>query len=410
MSAGAATTGGARATTVPLDTTSLKWTAADDDINEALLQQAKQGSTDAQVQVGLFYFHGKHGFDDDNGAKSVWWLEHAAASGSHVARGALGRCYVRGFGVARSYAKALGLFEEAAAHNDPTALAGMGYLLMDDSHFDDNDAAVAATDTVAAEGTKCDVVKDDKEAYRCLKLASDLGSDWGQSNLAHMYLNGRGIAKNEKIALELCKRAASGGYYGAQTTLGWCYVNGKGTPRDPQRAAFWYRKAAEQGDKVPLPTSLHPPFLSFLPCHPSLPCHSSSLPVPFFFVPVPPLLPSVPPPPPFESKDAQNWLGWAFETGIGVKKDVKIAGQWYPLPSPQFSHFLTHTLTHPASPHLFIHSFTHSLIHSLIPPRPYQGTRGRRRRGVRRPCSTWRCPNCTSPRTAASTPHYPSPC
>ena len=249
-----------------------KWTEADDFINIALLQRAKEGDITSQFQVGLFYFNGKHGFDDGNGPKSVWWLEQASALGCQKAKSALGRCYVRGFGVEKSYSKALTLFSEAAAFNDPTALAGMGYLLMDDSNLEDGDG----DPMVDYSSTKCDIVKDDKEAFRCLKLAADLGSDWGQSNLAHMYLNGRGTTQNEQIAIELCKRAASGGYYGAQTTLGWCYVNGKGTQRDPVQAAFWYRMAAEQGDK-----------------------------------------------------DAQNWLGWAYETGIGVKKDVKVAGNWY---------------------------------------------------------------------------------
>ena len=33
----------------------------------------------------------------------------------------------------------------------------------------------------------------------------------------------------------------------AQTELGWVYEQGKGIQKDPQKAAFWYRKAAEQG-------------------------------------------------------------------------------------------------------------------------------------------------------------------
>ena len=40
---------------------------------------------------------------------------------------------------------------------------------------------------------------------------------------------------------------AENGDPASQLNLGWMYRDGKGVPKDAERAAFWFRKAAEQG-------------------------------------------------------------------------------------------------------------------------------------------------------------------
>lgn len=44
------------------------------------------------------------------------------------------------------------------------------------------------------------------------------------------------------------RKAAEQGHMDAQHFLGFMYANGKGVPPDGRQAVFWYRKAAEQGD------------------------------------------------------------------------------------------------------------------------------------------------------------------
>ena len=50
-----------------------------------------------------------------------------------------------------------------------------------------------------------------------------------------------------KHAADLCLNAAKDGYADAQLILGTFYTMGRGVPRDATQAAFWHRKAAEQG-------------------------------------------------------------------------------------------------------------------------------------------------------------------
>src|SRR5207237_606106 len=71
---------------------------------------------------------------------------------------------------------------------------------------------------------------------------------FGQSNLALMYQEGEGVPKDAAQAAFWYRKAAEQGYATAQASLGGMYQEGKGVPKDAGKAAFWYRKAAEQGD------------------------------------------------------------------------------------------------------------------------------------------------------------------
>ena len=45
------------------------------------------------------------------------------------------------------------------------------------------------------------------------------------------------------------QRAAEQGHPDAQCNCGTFYFNGQGTERDREKAKFWFRKAAAQGDE-----------------------------------------------------------------------------------------------------------------------------------------------------------------
>ena len=53
--------------------------------------------------------------------------------------------------------------------------------------------------------------------------------------------------KDYKTARKLWTQLAEKGDGKAQTNLGWIYEKGKGVTQDNQKAAKWYRLAAEQG-------------------------------------------------------------------------------------------------------------------------------------------------------------------
>lgn len=53
----------------------------------------------------------------------------------------------------------------------------------------------------------------------------------------------------DAVALVLFRQLAERGNADAQRCLGWMYHSGRGVPRDLEQAAFWYCRAAEQGEE-----------------------------------------------------------------------------------------------------------------------------------------------------------------
>ena len=70
----------------------------------------------------------------------------------------------------------------------------------------------------------------------------------GQYNLGYSYYHGDGRPKDYKMAAYWYGKAAEQGDMWAQKNLGICYEHGEGVEKDPARAVYWYSKAAEQGD------------------------------------------------------------------------------------------------------------------------------------------------------------------
>ena len=91
------------------------------------------------------------------------------------------------------------------------------------------------------------VGRDDAEAVRWLRRASEQGDVRGQGNLGLMYANGRGVRRDDAEAVRWYRSAAEQGYARGQTNVGWMYENGRGVRRDDAEAVRWYRSAAEQG-------------------------------------------------------------------------------------------------------------------------------------------------------------------
>jgi len=112
-----------------------------------------------------------------------------AGMGCAHSKGALGRCYGAGFGVAADYGKAVSLGRESAA----------------------------------------------------------AGSCIGQFLLARCSYSGRGVAQDDAEAVRLWRLAAEQGYAGAQFNLGAMFANGRGVARDRAEAIQWFRLAAAQG-------------------------------------------------------------------------------------------------------------------------------------------------------------------
>ena len=75
------------------------------------------------------------------------------------------------------------------------------------------------------------------------RKAADQGNPDAQTNLARLYLRGRGVFKDVAKAAELAQKAADQGDPNAYVVLAGMYQSGEGKPRDPARATRLYRDA-----------------------------------------------------------------------------------------------------------------------------------------------------------------------
>jgi TPR repeat protein len=181
---------------------------------------AEQGLADAQCNLGSTYYEGK-GVPQDY-TQAAFWFRKAAEQGLADAQDALGVLYDNGEGVPQDYAQAALWFREAAEQGDAHAQYDLG--------------------TWYKEGVNQGVPQDDTQtafwrrkirAWRAYVNSVDFhrSEHWRYTQAAFWY-----------------RKAAEQGDADAQDALGDLYNSGQGVRRDYAQAALWYRKAAEQGD------------------------------------------------------------------------------------------------------------------------------------------------------------------
>ena len=187
-------------------------------------------------------------------------LERQAATGDAAAQCALGYLYHQGQGVPQDYAQAAAWFRKAAEQGYTPAQGNLGVLYSN------------------GEG----VPQDDTQAVALYRMAAEQGDAHAQYNLGLSYeeWKGQGVPQNDKTQAAFWRRkisawrawinfadsyrwryrgrytqaafwyrkAAEQGHDEAQKSLGDLYDEGQGVPQDDAQAVFWYRKAAEQGN------------------------------------------------------------------------------------------------------------------------------------------------------------------
>lgn len=88
-----------------------------------------------------------------------------------------------------------------------------------------------------------------KKAISLWKKLVDNGLGLAATNLAWMYMNGRGVEESVEEAFKYYKIAADRGDDIGQTALAIFYEEGVETEKDINKAIFWYKKAAEQDNE-----------------------------------------------------------------------------------------------------------------------------------------------------------------
>lgn len=128
----------------------------------------------------LQYQYGRSLFKTAQPEEAVSWFRLAAEQSYSQAQYGLGRAYLKGRGVAKSYKEAVSWFRLAAEQGNAASQFNLGWAF--------------------AKGRG--VIEDHKEAAMWYRLAAVQGFPFAQINLGFMYTKGRGVTKNEKESLK----------------------------------------------------------------------------------------------------------------------------------------------------------------------------------------------------------------
>lgn len=132
------------------------------------------------------------------------WVRVAALEGVPQAQVCYGRMLLEGTGVNKNPSEAFNWFKRAALQGDLDAINMAGRCL-------DNGWGISADPAAAAV---------------LFQRAADAGDAWAQYNLAHMYLDGRGVAREWPRAHAYYLKAAAQGHERAMNLLGRCCEEG----------------------------------------------------------------------------------------------------------------------------------------------------------------------------------------
>ncbi|KAF5403525.1 putative extracellular protein sel-1 [Paragonimus heterotremus] len=199
-------------------------------INEDLFQyyqfMADKKNVSAQVGLGQFYYHGRHGVEK-NLEKAFYYFSMAAEAGSALAKAYLGEMYLIGSeAVKADHKRALKYLHESAEEDNPigqTALA-MVYL-----H--------------GKAGVSVNLAK----ALEWLLKAADQGWADAQLILGRMFMGTGGVSANHKLALKYFTMASQQGNTLAFFYLGEMHATGVGVLRSCSMAAELFKNVAERG-------------------------------------------------------------------------------------------------------------------------------------------------------------------
>ena len=214
----------------------------------ALQASAQGGDANSQYQLGFMYNAGR-GVKRDYKLAAEWY-QKAAEQDHASAQFSLGMMYYRGRGVAQNYEQAKHWMDKAAktGNNDASEI------LKDINKVINAQKAAAEEQKRASKQPKPSSIADNR-----ITTSPEPASDANKSSgakffmitvtvlLAISFLVFSMSSGKSNVARQAENRARNGDA-AAQAYLGSSYERGlNGCPKDASKAAYWYRKAAEQG-------------------------------------------------------------------------------------------------------------------------------------------------------------------
>jgi hypothetical protein len=83
------------------------------------------------------------------------------------------------------------------------------------------------------------------EAVPTLRRLAEEGDAVAQADLAHLYIEGKGVERDYVTAMKWARRAADAGNAIGEHNVGHLFETGLGVPQDLSAAALWFARAAE---------------------------------------------------------------------------------------------------------------------------------------------------------------------
>ena len=183
-------------------------------------KSAVQGLAESQMAFGICYLYGT-GVENNN-ENAYYWFKKSAEQGYAAAQLKLGDCYRTGIGVEQDYEQAASWYRKAVEQGNEEANNRIDELKNEINCFDDNNIN--------------DHIKLNNLAKR--------GDTLAQCSLGDYYYKGIGVDKDYDQAAYWYRKAAEQGNKEAQFGLGiCCYIS-----HDYRQAVDWFRQAAKQGE------------------------------------------------------------------------------------------------------------------------------------------------------------------
>ena len=163
------------------------------------------------------------------------------------ARYLLAICYENGYGIAKSYPRAIRWYEMAAGNvsNDliynPDPVGEAANKKLEEIMEAQNGDIDEALDEILCGG------EIDPGQLACMAEAAEIGDIEAQIYLMNLYwTGGGGIEANEEESAYWAEKAAENGSIEAMSKIGYIYYYGSGAERDPEKALYWLEQAAAQ--------------------------------------------------------------------------------------------------------------------------------------------------------------------
>ena len=187
-------------------------------------ESAEKGDADSQFYLGKCYYTGQ-GIEKDYDL-AFYWFSESAKQGNAKSENALGICYEYGTGIKKDVYKALFWYKKSAEQGYAAAQCNLGSCYK------------------YGEG----IEKNYEQAVYWYKKAAEQENIDAQFFLGVCYETGDGVIQNYSKAFYWYKKSAEQGNDVAQCNLGFCYENGNGVTESYIEAIKWYDKSAKQGN------------------------------------------------------------------------------------------------------------------------------------------------------------------